>query len=177
VPVTFGLALIWLLFAPAWYFDVPNALWWVLGFYGVLDLAQRRWGRRLALLGLVCTAGVFTTGPMVLLIVGAVAAAAPFWGPRWVFSRRRRLHRQAAVAPFWGPRWAGWRHPPIVVAALATAASMAVALGPYAGWLAVADTHAEGTDWREVLSAQAVERLSDDADHAAPLWWYAPQLL
>jgi len=154
VPVTFGLALIWLLFAPAWYFDVPNALWCVLGFHGVLDLAQRRWGRGLAVLGLACTAGVFTKGPMVLLTVGAAAA----------------------VAPFWGPRWAGWRRPPILVAVLATAASMAVALGLYAGWLAVADAHAEGTVWREVLGAQAVDRLSDDADHAAPLWWYLPQL-
>lgn len=155
VPVTFGLLLIWLLFAPAWYFDIPNALWCVLGFHGLLDLAARRWGRGALLLALAFVAGVFTKGPMVLLTVGAAAV--------W--------------APVWGPRWAGWREPAIWRAAVVVAATALLSLMVYAGWLLWASEHAGHAAWREVLGAQAVDRLSDDADHASPIWWYGPQLL
>lgn len=155
VPATFGLVLIWLLFAPAWYFDIPNALWCVVGVHGLLDLAARRWGRGTALLALAFVAGVFTKGPMVLLTVGAAAVWAPLWGPRWV----------------------GWQQPPLWKAAVVVALTAVLGLAVYAGWLAWASAHAGEAVWRAVLGAQAVDRLSDDADHASPFWWYAPQLL
>ncbi|MFN4103346.1 MAG: hypothetical protein ACK4GB_03410 [Tepidimonas sp.] len=155
VPAAFGLVLIWLLFAPAWYFDIPNALWCVFGVHGLLDLAARRWARGATLLAAAFVAGVFTKGPMVLLTVGAVAVCAPLWGPRWV----------------------GWRQPPLWKAALVVALTAALGLAVYAGWLAWASAHAGEAVWREVLGAQAVDRLSDEADHASPFWWYGPQLL
>ncbi|MGQ9724049.1 MAG: ArnT family glycosyltransferase [Tepidimonas sp.] len=155
VPAAFGLSLMWLLFAPAWYFDIPNALWCVLGVHGLLDLGARRWGRGAALLALAFVAGVFTKGPMVLLTVGAAAASGSVWGPRW----------------------AGWRAPSLVRAAVVVAATALLSLAVYAAWLLWVSEHAGVAAWRDVLGAQAVDRLSDDADHALPVWWYAPQLL
>lgn len=155
VPLTFGLGLVWLLFAPAWYFDIPNALWCVAGFHGLLDLAARRWGRGALWLTLAAIGGVFTKGPMVLLTVGAAAV--------W--------------APVWGPAWHGWRAPRVGLAAAVVAVTMAAGVAAYAGWLAWASALAGEPVWRDVLGAQAIERLSDEADHASPWWWYLPQLL
>lgn len=155
VPIAYAMLLIWLLFLPAWYFDIPNALWCVVGFHGVLDVAQRRWGRGAVLLVSACVAGVFTKGPMVLLTVGVVALTAPWWGPRWT----------------------AWRAPSIVAAAVLVGAAMGLALLAYAGWLWAAGEQAGRAVWREILDAQLTGRLADEADHASPFWWYLPQLL
>ncbi|TSE36018.1 Undecaprenyl phosphate-alpha-4-amino-4-deoxy-L-arabinose arabinosyl transferase [Tepidimonas charontis] len=154
VPMAFGLLWIWPLYAPAWYFDVPNALWCVMGVHGVLDVAARRWRRATLLLLAASLGGVFTKGPMVWLTVGAVAVCAPLWGPRWT----------------------GWRRPSWMGAAVLLGSLMAAGALAYGAWLWAASIAAGEPVWRAVLGAQALDRVSTDADHAAPWWWYLGQL-
>ncbi|MBO9662175.1 glycosyltransferase family 39 protein [Dokdonella sp.] len=136
-------------FANAIMFDVPLTTCVLLAVHGLVDLAEGRTRRGIALTGVAIGLGILVKGPVMLLFVAIVALGAPWWSDR-LDGRRARYFGAFALAFLLG-------------AALALA------------WAIPAALHG-GPDYaRAIFLNQTFDRIEGvvgASTHSRPWWWY-----
>lgn len=137
----------WMLFSTAAMFDVPLALWVLVGMLGMV-LAAHGHRRGFVLLGVAVGLGVLTKGPVILLHLLPVTLLAPWWSP--------------------GLAWRRW----CVGVALALLLGAAIALA----WAIPAGLSGGDAYGNAIFWGQTANRMVDSFAHKRPVWWYLQML-